>query len=104
MDNNLNTSLSLTCIYNVLKSEMNDYTKYKLISEFDSVLSLDLTKQIDTSFEDIDDEVKALIDERNKAKENKDYERADAIRDELMNMGIKIKDTREGTTFERIIL
>ena len=103
MDNNLNTSLALTCIYNVSKSDMNDYTKYKLIEEFDEVLSLDLTIN-DNAHMDIDEEIKKLIEERNIAKKNKDYKRADEIRNELMDMGIKIIDTREGTTFERIIL
>ena len=103
MDNNLNTSLALTCIYNVLKSDVNDYTKYKLIEEFDEVLSLDLTTN-DNAHMDIDEEIKKLIEERNIAKKNKDYKRADEIRNELMDMGIKIIDTREGTTFERIIL
>lgn len=101
MDNDLNTSLALTSIYNVLKSDMNDYTKFKLISEFDTVLSLDLTINEEVN---IDEEVEKLIEERNNAKKNKDYAKADKIREELMNMGIKIIDTREGTKFERIIL
>ena len=102
MDNDLNTSLALTAIYNVLKSNMNDYTKFKLISEFDEVLSLDLT--INDKEISIDEEVEKLIQERNIAKQNKDYVKADKIRQELMDMGIKIIDTREGTKFERIIL
>ena len=101
MDNDLNTSLALTSIYNVLKSDMNDYTKFKLISEFDTVLSLDLTINEEVN---IDEEVEKLIEERNNAKKNKDYAKADKIREELMNMGIKIIDTREGTKFEKIIL
>ncbi len=100
MDNNLNTSLALTTIYNVLKSDMNDYTKYKLIEEFDTVLSLDLTKKQEKNAI-VDEEVLKLIEERNTAKKNKDYQKADDIRNQLMNMGIKINDTREGTTFER---
>ena len=55
---------------------------------------------------DITDEeltfINKLIEERNVAKLNKDYKRADEIRDELKKMNIIIKDTREGTMFERI--
>jgi len=36
------------------------------------------------------------------AKDNKDYARSDEIRDELLSMGIEIKDTREGTTWEKV--
>lgn len=100
MDNNLNTSLALTSVYNVLKSDMNDYTKLKLINEFDEVLSLDLSKEdkkeitVDTSL------IESLINERNIAKANKDYAKADEIRNKLNEMGVILKDTREGTTYE----
>ena len=46
--------------------------------------------------------IKEKIEERNAAKLNKDYATADKIREELLNMGIIIKDTREGTIFEVI--
>ena len=100
MDNNLNTSLALTTLYDVLKSDMNDYTKLKLISEFDTVLSLDLTKEEKKELKISEDEINKLINERNEAKANKDYAKADEIRNKLQEMGIVLKDTREGTTYE----
>jgi len=101
MDNNLNTSLAITSIYDILKSNMNDYTKYKLISEIDDVLSLDLFKNIEK--DNIDDsDILKLIEERNLAKKEKDYEKADKIRNDLLSKGIILKDTREGTIFEII--
>ena len=102
MDNNLNTSLALTCIYDLLKSNMNDYTKLKLINEFDEVLSLDLTKEDTVKLDINEDEINKLINERNEAKKNKDYAKADEIRNHLQSMGILLKDTREGTTYEII--
>jgi cysteinyl-tRNA synthetase len=101
MDNNLNTSLALTTIYDVLKSDMNDYTKLKLINEFDTVLSLDLTKE-ETKEIANKEEIEELINERNIAKQNKDYQKADEIRNKLLDMGVILKDTREGTTYEII--
>ena len=100
MDNNLNTSLALTAVYDVLKSTMNDYTKLKLIKEFDEVLSLDLTKEevIESSLSE--DEIHEFIKKRNEAKKNKDYTLADQIRNDLLEKGIILKDTREGTIFE----
>ena len=100
MDNNLNTSLALTTIYDVLKSNMNDYTKLKLITEFDDVLSLDLTKEDCKKTTIPEDEILKLIEERNNAKKNKDYALADKIRSELLEKEIVLNDTREGTTFE----
>ncbi|MBE6156437.1 MAG: cysteine--tRNA ligase [Firmicutes bacterium] len=100
LQDDLNTANALSLIYDVLKSECNDTTKLKIISDFDNVLSLDLTKkwenQVDEKF------ITSKIAERNEAKKNKDYATADKIREELLNMGILIKDTREGTIFEVI--
>ena len=45
-------------------------------------------------------EVEALISERNEAKKNKNYERADMIRDELMEQGIEIMDSSSGTSWK----
>ena len=100
MDNNLNTSLAITSIYNVLKSDMNDYSKYKLIEEFDEVLSLDLTKSLEVKTNIDEKEILSLINQRNEAKKNKDYALADSIRNNLLEKGIILKDTREGTTYE----
>ena len=99
MDNNLNTSLALSCIYDVLKSDMNDFTKLKLINEFDTVLSLDLTKEDVKEIDNVE-EIESLINERNIAKSEKNYQKADEIRNKLLEMGIVLKDTREGTTYE----
>ena len=99
MDNNLNTSLALTTVYDVLKSDVNDYTKLELIKKFDEVLSLDLLNE-DEVIASNHDEIMKLIEERNIAKKNKDFNKADSIRDELLNKGIRLIDTREGTTYE----
>ena len=81
---------------------MNDYTKLKLINEFDEVLSLDLTKEETKKLDINEEEINRLINERNEAKVNKDYNKADEIRNKLQEMGILLKDTREGTTYEII--
>jgi len=97
--NDMNTSLMITTIYDVIKSDLNNNSKLYLIEDFDKVLSLDLLKQqeIDADFRKyIEDKIK----ERNIAKKNKNYELADKIRDELMKKKVIIKDSREGTTFE----
>ena len=56
------------------------------------------------SLKSIDNEAFILekINERSEAKKNKDFEKADKIREELLSMGIVLKDTREGTTYEAI--
>ncbi len=101
----LNTSSAITVIYDVLRSDINDVTKLELIKSFDEVLSLDLLKDYGNDKEgSVDSELKeyilAKIEERKAAKKEKDFAKADAIRDELAAKGIQIKDTREGTVWE----
>ena len=94
----LNTSLAITVLYDLLKSDANNNTKLYLIREFDKVLSLNLIqdKKID---KELLDYINTKIEERKIAKMNKDFALADKIRDELQEKGIYIKDTREGVEF-----
>ena len=102
--NDINTSMGITLVYDVLKSDMSDAAKRAVIEDFDRVLSLDLLKE--EKDDEVDDEltsfVEAKIAERAEAKKNKDFAKADAIRDELLAKGIAIKDTREGVVWERV--
>ena len=101
INNDLNTSLMLTCLYDILKENVNNNTKLKVIESYDQVLSLDLleekTKEID---QETINYIEEQIAKRNLAKNNKDYELADKIRKELAEKNIIIKDTREGTIYE----
>lgn len=108
MDNDLNTSLGLTCVYDVLKAtDINDAEKFKLIDEFDYVLSLNLTTaktavtdENNGVSDDLAQKVEELIAKRAEAKKNKDWATADAIRDELKAMNITIIDTPQGAEWK----
>lgn len=100
--NDINTAQMLTVVYDVLKdNELNDVTKFKLVEDFDTVLSLDLTKKEEVKIESaLEEDIKKKIEERSEAKKARNFAKADAIRDELLSNGIKLIDTREGTTYE----
>ena len=101
LSNDLNTSSMLTLVYDVLKDDsLTDFTKLYLIDDFDKVLSLDLIdneKEIDS---DLESYILSKIDERNQAKLAKNFSLADSIRNELLEKGIQLKDTRDGTVYE----
>ncbi len=110
--NDINTSSAMTVLYDVLKADTDDTTKALLILRFDEVLSIDLERAFRSADADggagADGEdanlaafVEEKIAERAAAKKAKDFAKADAIRDELAGKGIVLKDTREGTTWER---
>ena len=101
ISNDLNTSNALTVLYEVLKDDsLNGNTKIELISNFDKVFSLDLIKEEEKLDGDLEKYINEKINERAEAKKNKDYSLADAIRNELLEKGITLIDTREGTKFE----
>ncbi|MDD6102585.1 MAG: cysteine--tRNA ligase [Clostridiales bacterium] len=101
----INTSSAITALYDVLKADINDATKLALVKDFDYVLSLDLTKKEEKS-NGASDELTAYIEEmialRREAKKAKDFAKADEIRNTLLEKGVSIKDTREGTVWELV--
>ena len=102
--NDLNTSMAITVLYDMLKADMSDATKRKLVESYDKVLSLDLLSEEEQT--SVDNELEAYInekiEERKQAKKAKDFAKADAIRDELLGKGIELKDTREGVIWKII--
>ena len=99
LSNDLNTANAISVLYEVLKDdELNGTTKLKLIADFEQVFSLELIqekKEVQN-----EEEILEQIERRKEAKKNKDFALADSIREELLAKGIKLIDTREGTTYE----
>ena len=95
----------LVCAVLLKDMDMNHKTKRLLIEDFDKVLSLDLLKEFDERVIDKDYEKMIFdkIEERAIAKKNKDFAKADQIRDELYNQGVQLIDSREGTTYELVL-
>ena len=107
LENDVNSSMALTVLYDVLKSDADEGTKSALVLSFDEVLGLDLSKGSAVKQEEnpaADDALSAYVEEmiakRKAAKKEKNFEEADRIRAELLEKGIVLKDTREGTLWE----
>ncbi len=99
LEDDLNTANALTVLYDLLKSDVDNDTKYHLISKWDEVFSLDLLKKEEKKAQN-EDYIMEMIKKRDDAKKVKDYKLADEIRDNLLKQGIVLKDTREGTIYE----
>ena len=121
LDNDLNTSLAVTALYDVLKAKTNDHTKLAVLADFDRVLSLDLISKGEAKREELkkeavtagqftivsesgesDAEVEAKIQARQDAKKAKNFAEADRIRDELKAAGIEVTDISHGAKWKRV--
>ena len=121
MGNDLNTSMGVTAIFDVLKAKTGDATKLALIGDFDQVLSLGLLEKAAAVREKAaqaktaqsgggeytvtgegDVEIDALVMKRYEAKKAKNFAEADRIRDELKGRGIEITDVKGGACWKRV--
>ena len=124
LGNDLNTSLALTCVYDILKFNTSDKTKLAVIDDFDTVLGLDLLKkaeikrqankaaakatagaaeyQVISEDNAVDAEIEEKLKNRYAAKKAKDFATADQIRDELKAMGVEITDIPNGVKWKKI--
>lgn len=106
MDDDLNTADGLATIFDLVKdintmildknvSKATCEAAASLFDEFCGVLGILYNRKSN----DLDSEIEALIAERQEAKKNRDFAKADQIRDDLKARGIILKDTRQGTTW-----
>ncbi len=110
LNGDLNTSLAVTALYDVMKEKTTDATKLAAIADFEQVLSLNLlaaaeklrAKEAAEAAASADPEIDALVAARTEAKKAKDFAEADRIRDELKAMGVEIIDTPQGTKWRKV--
>ena len=118
--NDLNTSMGVTALYDVLKAKANDETKLAILGDFDQVLGLSLLEKAAALREkeaaqtastgeggftitgEGDPAIDALVLQRAQAKKAKNFAEADRIRDELKAQSIEVTDTKDGAMWKRI--
>lgn len=108
MDDDFNTANAITA-WHELTGELNKYLRRPATSatvlkqfidtfeSFSNILGVSLERKEVL----LDEEIEALIEEREAARKNKDFQRADEIRDNLKNEGIVLEDTKDGVRFKR---
>ncbi|MBQ8955641.1 MAG: class I tRNA ligase family protein, partial [Lachnospiraceae bacterium] len=108
MDNDLNTADGISVIFDLVKfantTTSNGATKAYAKALKDEMLKLGdvMGLILETKEETLDEDIERLIEERQQARKDKNFARADEIRDELLAKGIQLKDTREGVKWSRI--
>ena len=107
MEDDINTADAISILFEVVKYSNTNLTtnastktlEYVLdrLSTLSGVLGL-----LEKEDELVDGDIQNLIDERESARINKDYKKSDEIRDELLERGIALMDSKEGVTWRRI--
>ena len=93
----LNVAKAIGLVWQITKSkEINSKTKLELILDFDKVLGLKLN-ETEISNVKIPEDVKKLVEERDKARAEKDFAKSDKLRGEIESLGFEVKDTPDGT-------
>lgn len=101
INDDLNMPAAMGVIWDIVKYPNKSKKIAELLLSFDKVLGLKIEEKEEKE-ENIEEEIKILIDKRKKARENKDFKLSDNIRDELLEKGYKINDTKDGMTVEKI--
>lgn len=98
INDDLNMPMAMAIVWEILKSDKSkDFAK--LLQEFDTIISLNLDKPEDIL--KLSEEVNKVIEERKQARENKDFNMSDILRDKLFEMGYKVLDTKDGQIIEK---
>ena len=108
MDDDINTADAISAIFDMVKYANVEFGEdalkadieatASLIRELGGVLGIIAEKKQDI----LDADIEALIEERNNARKEKNFARADEIRDMLKNSGIELEDTRQGVKWKRV--
>ena len=102
INDDLNMPVAMSVIWDVIKNPNKSKELADLLLEFDKVLGVDIEKQQEKQELELPEEISKMVEDRKKAREQKDWALSDKIRDELKEKGYIVKDTKEGMQIEKL--
>lgn len=103
INDDLNMPVAMSIVWEVAKNAKKSKQLAELLLDFDKVLGLNIDKKEEKT-QDIPSDILELVNERNCARANKDWAESDRLRDLIKEKGYMVKDSKEGTTLEKILL
>lgn len=104
MNDDLNMPAAMGVVWEVVRQEKKSPKLADLLAKFDTVLGLKIQQPMQKLQEELSKEILELVEERKQAREDKDWEKSDRLRDLIQSKGYEIKDTKEGTKIRKISL
>jgi len=101
INDDLNMPAAMSVVWETIRYPKKSKSIAKLLIKFDTVLGLKIDV-LDKKEEEISNEVKELVEQRKQARNEKNWELSDQLRDKIKELGYNIKDSKEGMTIEKI--
>ena len=100
LEDDLDTPGALTLLWDILKDEgLSNADKKATVLDFDKVLGLGF---VDLKEEKIPETIQKIVEEREQARQNKDFKKSDELRKEMNSLGYEVKDTEEGQKISKM--
>ena len=99
INDDLNMPVAMSVVWEVAKSSKKSKKLADLLKEFDKVLGINIDY---VQNEEIPEYIKELLSKRQEARENKNWEESDKLRDLIKEKGYIVKDSKDGQTIEKI--
>ena len=93
--------LAMSVVWEVIRSEKKSPKLAELLLKFDTVMGLKINEENKEQAEEIPEEILKLVEERKVARENKNWQESDRLRDLINEKGYEIKDTPEGAKINK---
>lgn len=102
INDDLNMPLAMSVVWDVAKNSNKSKQLAELLKEFDKVLGLKIDEPMNEEKIEISDEVLDLIEQRKKARQDKDWVKSDELRDKILELGYQVKDSKDDMQIEKI--
>lgn len=102
INDDLNMPAAMGVVWEVVRQDKKSDKFAKLLLKFDTVLGLKINEECNKPKEELPEEILELIEERKKARENKEWNKSDELRDIIKEKGYEIKDTKDGMEVKKI--
>lgn len=93
INDDLNMPQAMSVIWDIVRYEKKSPSLARTLLKFDSVLGLNIDKEEKMN---LPEEIVQIVEERKKARESKDWNKSDELRDKLISLGYNVKDTKDG--------
>ena len=97
INDDLNMPMAMGIVWDIIKYPVKSTQLADLLDKFDEVLGLKIAEKDKNTNNEIPDNVMKLVEERKMAREAKDWNKSDILRDEIQKLGYIVKDTKNGT-------